>query len=513
MKHAHLWLITVALCTGIASCGNDGSNGNDGSSCTVSEAEDGTLRLVCDDGTEAILPTQPGDTTPADPDGNPSTLIAISDLPEGDTSCPFGGVRIDMGADANNNGVLDKKEIDAERAHYLCHSAEFCAGIFSANDLDTLQSCHTIFGVLEISNSDLQTLSLPKLTQILGTGLGIFDNPALTDVQFPKLIKSAELYINGNDALETLSFPEFEALEGMGYSRGALNISQNPALTDIQFPKLSRTSGNIHIIENDALETLSFPEIEALEGMGYSRNDLNISQNPALTDVQFPKLSRTLGDIRVTKNNALETLSFPELEALEHMGYSSDGLNVSQNPALTDVQFPKLSRTSVNINVADNDALKTLSFPELEVLEGLGYSSDGLNVYNNPALTDVQFPKLTQGARIYFSQNDALETLSFPELEILENMGYIYRGALQIVDHLALAHISAPQLTQVDAWDCSRNESLASFNFASMSGVYGNFTMVNNPNLPQSNIDDLVTQIEGRDGISGSTSASSGNKP
>ena len=143
----------------------------------------------------------------------------------------------------------------------------------------------------------------------------------------------------------------------------------------------------------------------------------------------------------------------------------------------------------------------------------MGYSSDGLNVYNNPALTDVQFPKLTQGARIYFSQNDALETLSFPELEILENMGYIYRGALQIVDHLALAHISAPQLTQVDAWDCSRNESLASFNFASMSGVYGNFTMVNNPNLPQSNIDDLVTQIEGRDGISGSTSASSGNKP
>lgn len=51
-----------------------------------------------------------------------SSLVKSSPEPVG-ANCPFGGVRIDTGLDANNNGVLDADEINAAAVSFVCNSA------------------------------------------------------------------------------------------------------------------------------------------------------------------------------------------------------------------------------------------------------------------------------------------------------------------------------------------------------------------------------------------------------
>jgi OmcA/MtrC family decaheme c-type cytochrome len=51
-----------------------------------------------------------------------SSLVKAGPEPVG-ANCPFGGVRIDTGLDANNNGVLDPDEINAAAVSFVCNSA------------------------------------------------------------------------------------------------------------------------------------------------------------------------------------------------------------------------------------------------------------------------------------------------------------------------------------------------------------------------------------------------------
>lgn len=84
--------LVLAVAGALAACeGDDGSNGADGA--------DGA----------------PG------ADGLTS-LIAQTDLPEGDSNCPAGGTQVDSGIDANGDGVLDADEIDATT--FVCNGEE-----------------------------------------------------------------------------------------------------------------------------------------------------------------------------------------------------------------------------------------------------------------------------------------------------------------------------------------------------------------------------------------------------
>src|SRR5215468_7131078 len=47
------------------------------------------------------------------------TLIATTPEPAGQ-NCPFGGIRVDMGVDANGNGVLDPSEVNPAQTTYVC---------------------------------------------------------------------------------------------------------------------------------------------------------------------------------------------------------------------------------------------------------------------------------------------------------------------------------------------------------------------------------------------------------
>lgn len=51
-----------------------------------------------------------------------NSLVDTSDEPAG-TNCPFGGVKIETGLDANDNGVLDAGEINAAATSYVCNIA------------------------------------------------------------------------------------------------------------------------------------------------------------------------------------------------------------------------------------------------------------------------------------------------------------------------------------------------------------------------------------------------------
>ncbi len=54
--------------------------------------------------------------------GGHDSLVATSDEPAG-ANCPFGGTKIETGLDTNDNGTLDPGEIDADATSYVCNVA------------------------------------------------------------------------------------------------------------------------------------------------------------------------------------------------------------------------------------------------------------------------------------------------------------------------------------------------------------------------------------------------------
>jgi cysteine-rich repeat protein len=104
-----------------------GEPGPAGTSCTV-ERDDvaGTTTITCEDGTEAVV--RDGDTgTPGEP-GEPGTdglqtLARLEPELEG-PHCPFGGTRVLVGVDDNDDGTLQGDapgELEVDDVAYVCH--------------------------------------------------------------------------------------------------------------------------------------------------------------------------------------------------------------------------------------------------------------------------------------------------------------------------------------------------------------------------------------------------------
>ena len=76
-----------------------------------------------------------------------NSLTNISDEPVGSTNCGSGGVRIEVGLDLDNNGVLESLEVQS--THYLCNGS-FASNVLlsSVNDLGVTENCSA--GKIEI---------------------------------------------------------------------------------------------------------------------------------------------------------------------------------------------------------------------------------------------------------------------------------------------------------------------------------------------------------------------------
>ena len=147
MKNAMFLILSAIFLSGLfTACGEDGKTGKDGSSCTIVENEDGTEKLVCDDGTEVeIVSGEKGDKGDqgdqgdqgapgqdgangdpgADGEDGAQALVITTELssdPEDDNydeNCPYGGVKIESGIDDGEGNF-----VDAPVVTYVCNGKD-----------------------------------------------------------------------------------------------------------------------------------------------------------------------------------------------------------------------------------------------------------------------------------------------------------------------------------------------------------------------------------------------------
>jgi len=197
---------TIVCPDGTATALADGKDGKDGSSCRVEKNGETTL-IICTDGSaETVTPLQgpPGDKG----DTGTSALIATSDESAG-ANCSFGGTRIDVGVDTNNDGVLSQDEVT--NTSFVCNATGAATG--------------TLYGDVRIENSH-QLREYVQYQHI--TGKLTINAAAGEFIEFPALETVGVLLVQGGDpTLSTsVSFPSLIAVRGDASVTGTGGVSE-----------------------------------------------------------------------------------------------------------------------------------------------------------------------------------------------------------------------------------------------------------------------------------------------
>ena len=536
-----IWILAMLGLFGLWACSGDGKDVADGD-----DAQDGTAGPKGDDGTAGPK----GDDGAPGPKGDdgvlPSLTLVIPEvLPEGNADCPLGGIRIVTGVDANGNGALDDDEIDADQTQllcqttagqqvqvrvseeppgencfyggqkietglddgqggltgdietvYVCQASKFCAGFFTERDVDELLHCTELVGNVEITNTDLETFAMPRLTRIFQGGIYIQDNPSLSHIdlsQLSALNYVGDFVITENAALTSLDLSQLAALDYMdnfviaeNASLTALDLSQlaaleyvsdfviadNASLTALDLSQLQMVQDvyNFAISDNDALTELDLSQLAVLYYMSY----FVIEDNDALTSLDLSGLTQVeyIDSFRVSDNDALTDIDLSQLAVLgvdDH--YHWCDFEMSRNAALAELALPALTKIDhARLIIEGNAALAEIALPELEALVGMGYYESRISISHNPSLDTLAFPELVNAERLLVRANSD-------------------------ADNTGLTRIEAPKLEALRHLEISSNAALTSFDFVLLKEVQGEFNISFNPNLPHGDVEDLLTQL------------------
>lgn len=238
-------------------------DGKDGSSCRVEKNGETTL-IVCTDGsmeTVTSLQGPPGDKG----DTGTSALIATSDESAG-ANCSFGGTRIDVGVDTNNDGVLSQDEVT--NTSFVCNATGAATG--------------TLYGDVLIGNSH-QLREYVQYQHITG-----------------------KLTINAA-AGEFIEFPALETVGGLLVQGGDPTLS-----TSVSFPRLTTVRGDLHVTYLSGAREVGVASLTAplLEEVG--KLTLNVE---SLQLVDFSSLRTVADALRLNELSVeISTSDFPNLE-------------------------------------------------------------------------------------------------------------------------------------------------------------------------------------------------------
>jgi hypothetical protein len=233
----------------------------------------------------------------------------------------------------------------------------------------------------------LTTLAIGGGTAVTGTFAGI--NWA-SGTYFIKTetdpVGGTNYTISGTSQL--LSVP-YALYAGSSQSKGKPSIMISGNITDAQAAaKIAAEFGpyteNILILNTAGLTTLDL-------GMVTNLYSLEISDNANLATINFSGLAEVFEYATISRNNALGTLSFPALTSV----YARSSFEIRENPALTSISFPvlsKIGRMSIGADVS------TLSFPMLTTVGSLNIGSPKLASIGLPVLTYSQYLTLSGGA-------------------------------------------------------------------------------------------------------------------
>jgi hypothetical protein len=207
----------------------------------------------------------------------------------------------------------------------------------------------TSVGSLDVEqNYKMTTLELPALTTLTGD-LTVVLNAALTRVSFPKLAKAGGTFlVQWNDADPTLDFSslqsvggyfalsnvlgspvEFPALQSVGRDLFLGDGSPQTALS-VEFPALSSIAGTL-----DARSVLTHLGLPALASAGA----VDVEDNPALLELNFPNLTTVTRYVWIQNNALIEEIDAPLLATIPQdlVIAADDQLQTLSLPALTSV--------------------------------------------------------------------------------------------------------------------------------------------------------------------------------
>jgi hypothetical protein len=249
-------------------------------------------------------------------------------------------------------------------------------------DLSGLENARGI-GRIEVRGTQLESLD----------GLNVGDSAqSIALVASPRLRDIDALGSIATTGAVTIEETGIESLEGLAAWRGTdqLTLWDNPALVDVSRIGQLHFVGTINMKNNDALTSLpslaSFETLDAIfivDNNGLEELDLDLVNAYPRGFLDVGTFSRGFRfptqRVEVQGNSNLRRLRLAGSHGLADIQF----LTVTDNPALTQIDFPHLAKVDWLI-VNSNATLSSVGIPALKTV-------DTLEVLNNPALSEATF--------------------------------------------------------------------------------------------------------------------------
>jgi hypothetical protein len=251
----------------------------------------------------------------------------------------------------------------------------------------------------------------------------------------------------------TVTAPGQVSLTELTSVGGDLTLSGTTPLVSFAAPFLTSVGGNVFATDAPGLQTVSLPRLATVGG------GLIFARDPALTEITSMQGVLTVG----------AGLQFEDLDSLVSLDAAPRALTVG-------------GRIAIN----RNEALE-----ELWVGDVLIDNGPGINIENNPALLVVNGFQYLQSAGPV-TLRDLPRLAALPTLSQLRSVGSFVVAGTQSLTSLA----GLEGLRDASSIEISSNVALTDVSALSgITGVDGNFDIVNNPALPTSAVDALIEDI------------------
>lgn len=282
----------------------------------------------------------------------------------------------------------------------------------------------------------------------------------LTAVDFSGATNLISIDITNNVALTTVNFSHLAKLFR------TLDISGNPALTAVNFPELVKCNGLIMAINNnDVLSSIQFPAL-----LDVSKGDLSIGSNPALTSISLPVLKKSNG-VHISHNATLATIDLPVFKEVVE-------LTIEYCPNLATLTMAALETVNM-LNLYDI-AVPSMNFPLLT-------ANTYFNLALDPVLTSLSVPMMN---------NCSFAISSAPSLTSLDLTGFHVGNNISISD-TGLTSFAFGNLTTCTNLQFINNLQLTAVDFSTLQAIAGFIIIINNPTLHTIGFPTTIGMVEG----------------
>lgn len=244
----------------------------------------------------------------------------------------------DIVIDATASGSIAITGISHLRGDLTCNNATGLTGL-SFHQLVTISGGFSLEGLTRLA--DLNFDSIMEVGDI-----GFYDLPALQVLDFATGIETADRVTISNTGLRDLSGIELVACN-------SLDISRNSNLITINLNGITNTTGEINIVANGAGLDVSLGGLTSSSGINVQNADT----------LNFTVLDTVTGTLELSYNN-FRSFAAPDLTLVLDM-------DITNNPLLSNLSFPLLPEITGGLSITNNSRLTAISgFPDLTTISG-----------------------------------------------------------------------------------------------------------------------------------------------